>query len=196
MIERIESIDRAVFLFLNELGHPYLDLPMWYISSIVLWIPLFIYFLFYAYKKAGWYLLLYLFLGMALCVLLSDRISVELFKEVFQRFRPTHNEEIKDLVQTVVKPNGHEYRGGLFSFVSSHATNFFSIATFLFLNFRKYTTKWWWLFPWAILIGYSRIYLGVHYPADIIGGAILGCSIGAGLYNLGKYLFKSKTWLK
>ncbi|MFD1551306.1 phosphatase PAP2 family protein [Putridiphycobacter roseus] len=196
MIEQLERIDRSVFLFLNELGHPYLDMPMWYISSIILWVPLFIFFLYYAYKKAGYPFVLYIFFGMAFCVLLSDRISVEFFKEIFQRVRPTHNEDIQHLVHTIIKPNGHEYRGGLYSFVSSHATNFFAIATFLFFNFKQYNKFWWLIFPWAILIGYSRIYLGVHYPADIIGGAILGCTIGIFLYKIGKYAFKSKTWLK
>ena len=178
MLEKLETLDRQLFLFLNGMHADWLDPVMWWISSIVLWIPLFLFIIYYSWKKGSWQLAVSILLGLAICILLSDRISVELFKEVFQRYRPTHHTEIGDLVHTVVKPNGEEYRGGLYSFVSSHATNFMSIAMFVFLSLKQFSKKWWWLFPIAILVAYSRIYLGVHYPADIICGGILGAIIG------------------
>jgi len=188
MIEKIEAFDRDLFLFLNGLHADWIDPIMWWISTIILWIPLFLFFLFYAYKKGGIRFVLFLFGGLGLCILLSDRISVELFKEVFQRWRPTHNTEIGEMVHTVIKPNGEEYRGGLFSFVSSHATNFMSIGTFIYFHFKQYNRYWIFLFPWVALIAYSRIYLGVHYPADIVCGALLGLSIGLFVYWLSKKL--------
>jgi len=184
MIEKLEALDRSLFLFLNGLHADWLDPVMWWVSSTVLWIPLFIFVLYYTWRKGRWPLMLTTILGLAVCILLSDRISVELFKEVFQRYRPTHNSEIGDLVHTVIKPNGEEYRGGTYSFVSSHATNFMSIAVFMFLLLRKYSRQWAWLFPWAILVAYSRIYLGVHYPADLICGGLLGAGIGMFVYWL------------
>lgn len=195
MIDKIEALDRSLFLFLNGLHAPWLDPIMWWVSTTILWIPLFLFVLYYTHKKGNWKLMLTALIGVGVCILLSDRISVELFKEVFQRFRPTHNAEIGDLVHTVIKPNGEEYRGGQFSFVSSHATNFMSLAVFVYLLLRQYSRGWLWLFPWVGLVAYSRIYLGVHYPADIIGGALLGTVIGLFVYWLYlkiKPLIKSK----
>lgn len=85
------------------------------------------------------------------------------------RYRPSHNFDLQGLVHLV---NG--YSGGLFGFVSSHAANSFGIAIFTALFLKN---KWYWIFIllWAVLVSYSRIYLGVHYPADIIGGMVLGC---------------------
>ncbi|WP_066759035.1 phosphatase PAP2 family protein [Crocinitomix algicola] len=195
MLEKLEGIDQSLFLYLNSLRADWLDPVMWYFSSIGLMIPVFAYILFYSYKKKGWPFMLMILLGLGFCILLSDRISVELFKEVFQRYRPTHNGEIGELVQTVIKPNGEEYRGGLFSFVSSHATNTASLAVFTFLHLRQFSKYWVFIFIWMLLVSYTRIYLGVHYPADIIGGMILGGSIGAFLYwiSLRVNLFKWKN---
>lgn len=126
--------------------------------------------------------MLILLLASAVCVSLTDLISVHGFKENVQRYRPTHNTEIGHLVKTVSKPNGEEYRGGIYGFVSSHAANFGGITILLFLFFRKYSKWWYLLFPWCILIAYSRIYLGVHYPSDLFAGAMLGIAVGCFVY--------------
>ena len=112
-----------------------------------------------------------LFFG--LLILIGDRASVEMFKEVFERLRPCHNPTIKYLVHTV------DGCGGKFGFVSSHATNSFSLAVFSILLLKN---KFKWITGsmlfWAALVSYSRIYVGVHFPADILGGAILGSGVG------------------
>lgn len=185
MIESIKEIDVELFQFLNPLGHPYLDGIMWYISAPTTWIPLYLLFVWWIWEQKGWRTLIVVLLSAAVVVTLSDQISVNLFKEVFQRYRPTHNHVIGEHVLTVFEPNGNEYRGGKFGFVSSHATNHFAIAFFLFLVLRP---MWWvWgilLFLWATVISYSRIYLGVHFPADVTAGALLGISIGGFVYLL------------
>ena len=119
---------------------------------------------------------------MIVLVVLTDQISVELFKENFKRYRPCHNLNIKHLIHLV-----GDGCGGLYGFVSSHATNTAGIATFLFLLLRKKFPKYSWLvFIWAALNSYSRVYVGVHYPADVMVGSLLGMAIGFFTF----YLFK------
>lgn len=116
-------------------------------------------------------------------VALADLSSVHGFKEVFQRYRPTHNLEIGPLVQTVANWDGNQYLGGKFGFVSSHATNLFGMATFLLLFARPWKKSLMiMLLIWPLVVSYTRIYLGVHYPLDILGGTILGTLIGILVY--------------
>ena len=182
MLEKLENLDQSLFLFINGIHSPIFDIAMWYISTVTLWIPLFLFFLYYAFKKGQWPLVVLSLIGIALCILFADRISVMAFKEVFQRYRPSHNLDLKNLVHIVQKPNGDMYFGGMYGFVSSHAANFFAITTFLVAIFSPFSKSWYWLFLWAALIAYSRIYLGVHYPSDIAVGAMLGILIGSSVY--------------
>lgn len=108
-----------------------------------------------------------------LVVVLSDLSAKYLFKEAFQRYRPSHHTTLSTHLHFV-----NDYKGGQFGFVSSHAANMFGIVTFLALWLWSYLKHYCWLFfLWAALIGYSRMYLGVHYPSDIVAGAMLGMSI-------------------
>lgn len=149
---------------------------MWYISQKETWLPVYLIFAWWLWDTKGGKALIATIISIALLITLSDQSSVHFFKEVFMRYRPTHNLEIGDQVMTVINPDGQEYRGGKYGFVSSHAANNFGVAMLLFLILRP---MWWvWgflLFLWAGVISYSRIYLGVHYPADIVCGALLGC---------------------
>lgn len=183
MIEFIEKIDRDLLLFINGHHSPLIDELMWQFSHQLIWIPLYLFILIYAWKKLDLKPFIYFIIGVGLCFLLADRLSVMAFKDVFLRYRPTHNLEIKDVIHTYIHSNGGEYRGGLYGFVSSHSANFFALTTFLFLIFQRYSKWWFILFVWATLIGYSRIYLGVHYPLDVICGGLLGILVGVVVYK-------------
>jgi undecaprenyl-diphosphatase len=146
------------------------------ISGRVIWVPLYLAILIYMgikYKRKFLIILLFIILAATL----SDQISV-IIKNLVQRLRPCHEPALQGLVHLF---NGE--CGGKFSFVSSHATNSFDVAM-LSLQFIR---KRWFTFSiiiWAAVIGYSRVYLGVHYPGDVICGSLLGVLIGWGVYNL------------
>jgi undecaprenyl-diphosphatase len=190
MLETLINWDTQLFLFLNDAQTPFWDKVMWAFSEKEFWYP------FYGLLIAimGWRykwnaLLTVIFI--ALAITLADQISVKCFKFVFERLRPSHNPEIKEQVNIL---NG--YRGGQFGFVSSHAANTFALAAFTTRLFRNRYFAWF-IFIWAAVVSYSRIYLGVHYPLDILGGAALGMILGYlvfYLYNLFGNRFLKKTF--
>lgn len=164
----IVKLDQELFLFLNGLHADWLDPIMWWLSDKLIWAPLYLFILFLIIRKYQWKSVGIL-LSVAILIAASDQLSV-LLKNTIERARPTHTEDLKGLIHTL-----NNYFGGPYGFVSSHASNSFALATFtsLFLSpFYKYYRIS--AFVWAALVSYSRIYLGVHFPGDILGGAILG----------------------
>ena len=145
------------------------------------WIPLYLYLLFIIYKKnQKTTLVIGLFIG--LLFLIADQVSVLLFKEVFERLRPCHNPEIQPIVHTL-----YGKCGGQFGFISSHAANSFALAIFAGSMLKKYYKHiLWMLLLWATLVSYSRIYAGVHYPADILVGIMLGTIVGLAVFQMMK----------
>jgi undecaprenyl-diphosphatase len=176
IIHKIVQFDQQIFLLINGLHSTWLDPVMWAVSSKYLWYPFYlvlIYFIVLKRKKEFWITLI----AITIMIILSDQ-SANLVKDYMQRPRPTHNPDISFLVHTL-----KGYVGGYYGFVSSHASNAFAVAGFtaFFFNRRWFTIL---IFIWACLISYSRIYLGVHYPLDVIGGGLLGLSIGIFMYHL------------
>lgn len=177
MVDYLEHLDQQLLLLINNLHSPILDEVMWGISERYFGIPFYLLFLVLIFKKYSWPKMAYPVLGIAIAVGLTDLISNNLFKDVFQRYRPSHNLELMNQLHYV-----NDYHGGMYGFVSSHSANMFAIASIIFLIFRK-EIKWiWGVFIWAGLIAYSRMYLGVHYPSDVFVGGILGCAIGFSLF--------------
>jgi undecaprenyl-diphosphatase len=153
---------------------------MYLMSDTYSWVPLYLCFLYLIYRKYNLKIAAASLIFIALVIFLCDRLSVIAFKDVFRRYRPCHNLAISHLVYTL---NG--YCGGLYGFVSSHAANSFGLALF-FGNMLKKESKWLFILIlfWASAVAYSRVYLGVHYPGDIIGGAFLGISVGWVVYKV------------
>jgi len=134
--------------------------------------------------------MLWILLSVGILITLSDQLSVHVFKNVFLRYRPTHNLNLEGLVHTV-----NEYYGGQYGFISSHAANTFALATFISLLLQKhykYITVL--LFAWAAFISYSRIYLGVHYPADVAVGALFGTALALAVYKF--YIYSMNRFIK
>lgn len=175
MMDFLNQADTRLFLFLNGLHHPALDPVMVFLSSKIAWIPLYVLvlaMLIHRFRRQSWKYILAALLVFAV----TDLASVHLFKNLFLRLRPCHEPDMQGLIHLVTGKCG-----GLYGFVSSHAANTFGFATLMALIFRKHL-RWFGivLLGWAFLVGYSRIYLGVHYPGDVLGGAILGALAGWG----------------
>ena len=179
MLQQLDHIDRAIFLALNACHTPWLDTCMWYISKMQLWLPVYAFLLYLLYKKYPAKQFLLVVLCVAITLVLCDRVAVELFKNTVMRLRPSHNPEIADHVHLVMDSYGHLYRGGQFGFFSNHASNYFGVATLFYFLAKPLKT---WavilLLFWVLLISYSRIYLGVHYPGDVVAGACFGMLVG------------------
>ena len=157
----------------------------WYtITNIPTWIPFYVLILFYfikVFKKDS----IYLIAGLLLVILFCDQFTSTFMKPYFERLRPCHDLEIGHLVHVVKKC------GGQFGYASGHAANSFGIAMFTWLSFRSYRSWIWIIFLWAALVAFSRIMVGVHYPADITTGALIGLVFGWLIFQItGRLYFR------
>lgn len=193
MFDFLEQIDADILLAINGANNPALDSVMWVISGKIIWIPFGILLLILTYRKCGWKTTSMLMLGTVLCFILADQLSVHLFKEVFQRYRPSHHLELSQKLHFHSFPNGELYKSGQYGFISSHASNFFAFSVFMFLYLKSsFSRIGYVLLSICILVAYSRVYLGVHYPSDVIGGAFFGSFVGLVVYVLIKKISKLK----
>lgn len=187
MLEKLIEADKDLLITINRWHLPWLDPIMIFLTKTWAWIPLYallIYLVIKVYKNRSWIPLL----GASLTIILTDGISSGLMKSFFARLRPSHEPDLAGLLHLV---NG--YTGGEFGFVSGHAANSFGVALFVWLILRNTYPQTIWLFPWAAFMSYTRLYLGVHYPGDILAGAVTGimCA-GIVFWSIKKYL-REKT---
>ena len=172
MNNSIDSTNLKLFFLINGHHNSFLDEIMYLLSSTEIWIPVYLFILFTlykVYKNKSWIFIV----SVISMIIISDKIST-FFKYVMKTLRPSHEIYLKPVIHL-----SKAGPGGLYGYVSSHASNFFSLAVFLIVLLpNKYNWFKIIFFLSAILVAYSRIYNGVHYPFDVVRGILLGASIG------------------
>lgn len=174
MMEKLLQLDTELFLFFNGLHAPWADRFVYLLSQGWFWIPLYllvISLIFKFYRKKGWMVLAVF----VLTITLSDQ-TCNVLKNSVQRLRPSHTEAIATDIHLVQKPDGNRYFGGKYGFPSAHSANSMALA-FLAIFFLSKGKKWVMVLAvvWSVLLAYTRLYLGVHYPMDILCGFMIGC---------------------
>lgn len=191
MLEDLKQFDTELFLAINGKHNAFFDTIMYWASDKLFWFPFYavlIVFLVRIYKKFA----IYILLAIAVTITLCDQTASGLLKNLVKRFRPSHEPTLVQLVHL-----SEAGPGGKYGFVSSHSANVFGLVTFLFFLLpAKYNWLKIILLFWAFLVSYSRIYNGVHYPFDILGGAIVGILSGSLIWFIFKTIFKNSTFNK
>lgn len=184
MLQYLDWLDHRVFEFIQDFfRNEVLDPVFLALRDKVFWIPLYIFllsWLFVNYGKQGWKI----FAAALVLVTITDQLNSTVIKSVFKRERPCREIYFKDHFVPVT-----DCSGGL-SFPSTHATNHMGLATFLFFTCGNRMQKWKWLIiVWALLVGFAQVYVGVHFPADVIAGWLEGFVVGYIIYRLFKCIF-------
>ncbi|MBE0663262.1 MAG: phosphatase PAP2 family protein [Bacteroidales bacterium] len=178
MIEFLKNIDTQLFLFFNGFHNPFGDFVMYWLSDKYIWVPLYAFLLYLLFRYYGKKAFIFMVL-VALLITISDQVSVHFFKNVFLRLRPCHEPALEGMVYTLGRC------GGKYGFISSHASNSFAIAVFMaLLLWNKVRTVAIIMLIWAAMVSYSRVYLGVHYPGDVLVGGMVGALEALLVYGL------------
>lgn len=177
MIEYLDELDANALLAINGLNDAFQDMFWWMVSAKWASLLLLLALLWILMHQNRRHALLVLAM-LVLAIVLADQVSSGLIKHLVERLRPTHDPDLESMVHVI---NG--YRGGMYGFVSSHAANSFAAVTLmsLVMRHRAVTIS---LLVWALLQCYSRMYLGVHYPGDILGGMLVGVVVGRLVWRL------------
>lgn len=184
MLDQLLQLDENIFLALNSIRSPFFDRVLFMFSGRFAWALMYgtmLYALFKGFRN--WKTALTWTLVTILAIVLADQICASVLRPYFERLRPAHPENPLSQFVNIV----NDYRGGRYGFPSCHAANSFALATVTSLIWRGSRIRWF-LFIWAALNSYSRVYLGVHYPGDLLTGAILGCIFGAIAYAPGYFI--------
>jgi undecaprenyl-diphosphatase len=185
MLDQLLELDKELFLYLNKLGSPNWDALWLAITHEFTFVPLYAILLFFIYKKYGLKSLLIMVLVIAAMITFTDQIT-NAFKHGFMRPRPCRVDALIDQGMRYIAE-----RCGRYGFFSGHSSNSMAAAVFGGLVLRPYFKKLIFiLLFWSFIVAYSRIYVGVHYPLDIVCGMAFGALAGFGFYKLNKYLLK------
>lgn len=184
MLEKIVDLDKKLFVFLNSFGSETFDGLWLIITKQIYWTPFFLFIFYLLQKKLGWKNFLYYILFTAVLILICDQ-TANFFKDTVQRLRPCNDPEIKDVIR-VVKSSATK------SFFSGHATNSMATTVFAYLILNKHYKYGFLLFLFPLIFAYSRIYLGLHFPTDILTGYAFGATFGFVFYKIyQKYIIKN-----
>lgn len=183
MLETLIEWDHAAFLFLNSFHSEFLDPIMYFLTQTKPWIPLYLfltYLIWKTYGKSSWWV----FVAIGLTILFADQFTSTFMKPFFARLRPCYDPDFIDII--------HHYGNcsSRYGFASSHAANSFAIATLMYLVLEVKYPQIKWLFPWAVLFSYTRIYLGVHFTGDVVVGALVGIISAFLAYYIALFIFK------
>lgn len=180
MLEKLQQLDREAFIWLNSFGSESWDSFWLFITQMYSWIPVFAIILYLTFKRLGWRHALLIIGMIAVLLLLTDQ-TTNLIKNSVQRLRPGSNPELEGLMRAVKKRKS-------FSFISGHASNSMAVAFFLYRVLHPYLKYMGFFFLWPLIFAYSRIYLGLHYPGDILMGYLYGIFTGWLVLKLYIYL--------
>ncbi len=173
MIHSILQLDRKIFFIINNQWHnPVFDAVLPFVRNPYFWAPLYLFLLFFMLMNFKWNGAIWVLFFLATFGL-TDSVTAHILKELVVRYRPCHDPVFSQYVRSLVPCSGGH------SFPSNHAANHFGLATFLFLSLKKTVGRWIWVaFIWAFLVCYAQVYVGVHYPLDILGGTCVGLIFG------------------
>jgi undecaprenyl-diphosphatase len=190
VLEKIIQLDKELLIFLNGLGSATFD-GLWLIITKQLnWAPIFLLVFYLMQKKLGWKNFGYYILFTALLILLCDQ-TANLFKHTFERLRPCNDPDVQDMLRLYWK------KSKSFSFFSGHATNSMATTVFTFMILKKFYKHAYLLFLFPLIFAYSRIYLGLHFPSDIVTGYVFGATFGFICYKLyRKYILRTRVRVK
>ncbi len=189
VIHWLAEADRKLFYLINtKLSVSSLDDIMLLLRQAYTWIPLYFFFMLFFYANCRKFLFPIIALSLVTFAF-TDFTSASILKPLIGRLRPCHDPSLHFSINNIAGC------GGIFSMPSSHASNHFGLAAFWFYAIKEtLNRKWYWLWAWAFIIGYSQIYVGVHYPGDIITGALLGIGIGSfTCYLFNQWMMKLNT---
>lgn len=185
MLDFLIDLDTQILLFFNGLHSTFFDYFMMAFTGKFIWVPMYATIVYILFRRYSWKVALCYTIAITTAIACADQIGATIIRPAVERLRPTNiNNPINTLIHIV-----DGYRGGRYGFPSCHAANSFALATFLSLLFakRRFTT---FIFTWAILTAYSRLYLGVHYPGDLLVGGVIGVFSGWFMFIISKKIAK------